>query len=114
MHRSEDQKRIFNMMGHSAEAQEERFGAIIHALDYGAPPHGGIAMGIDRFVMLVTGADNIREVIAFPKNQRGSDLLFEAPSPVDEQQLVDVGLALRPQEPRPTEQSADNSHGPSH
>jgi len=96
MHRSEDQKRIFGMMGHSAEAQEERFGAIIHALDYGAPPHGGIAMGIDRFVMLVTGADNIREVIAFPKNQRGSDLLFEAPSPVDEQQLVDVGLALRP------------------
>ncbi len=103
MHRSEDQKRIFSMMGHSPEAQEERFGAIIHALDYGAPPHGGIAMGIDRFVMLVTGADNIREVIAFPKNQRGADLLFEAPSVVDDQQLVDVGLALRP--PTPTRQA---------
>ena len=85
------------MMGHSDEAQENRFGAIIHALDYGAPPHGGIAMGIDRFVMLATDTENIREVIAFPKNQRGADLMFDAPSPVDDQQLIDVGLALRPE-----------------
>ncbi|CAN5580719.1 aspartate--tRNA ligase [soil metagenome] len=95
MHRSGDQRRVFEMMGHSPAAQEDRFGAILHALDYGAPPHGGIAMGIDRFVMLAADEENIREVIAFPKNQRGSDLLFEAPSPVDEQQLIDVGLALR-------------------
>jgi aspartyl-tRNA synthetase len=95
MHLTDDQRRIFEMMGHSPEAQEERFGAILHALEYGAPPHGGIAMGIDRFVMLATDEVNIREVIAFPKNQRGSDLLFEAPSPVDDQQLIDVGLALR-------------------
>jgi aspartyl-tRNA synthetase len=96
MHRSDDQRKVFELMGHSAEAQEDRFGAILHALDYGAPPHGGIAMGIDRIVMSATGEENIREVMAFPKNQRGSDLLFDAPSPVDEQQLIDVGLQLRP------------------
>jgi aspartyl-tRNA synthetase len=87
---------IFGMMGHSPEAQQERFGAILDALEYGAPPHGGIAMGIDRWVMFAADETNIREVMAFPKNQRGVDLMFEAPSPIEEQQLVDVGLALRP------------------
>ncbi len=96
MHTRTDQAFIFSMMGHSPEAQQERFGAILDALEYGAPPHGGIAMGIDRWVMFAADESNIREVMAFPKNQRGVDLMFDAPSPIEEQQLVDVGLALRP------------------
>ena len=96
MHTRKDQSMIFGMMGHSPEAQQERFGAILDALEFGAPPHGGIAMGIDRWVMFAADETNIREVMAFPKNQRGVDLMFDAPSAIDEQQLVDVGLALRP------------------
>lgn len=96
MHTRADQAGIFSMMGHSPEAQQERFGAILDALEYGAPPHGGIAMGIDRWVMFAADETNIREVMAFPKNQRGVDLMFDAPSPIEEQQLVDVGLQLRP------------------
>jgi aspartyl-tRNA synthetase len=96
MHRREDQERIFSMMGHSKEGQQERFGALLDALEYGAPPHGGIAMGVDRTVMLLAGEENIREVIAFPKNQRGIDLMFDAPSPVPSEQLDEVGLALKP------------------
>lgn len=96
MHTRDDQSMIFSMMGHSAEAQQERFGAILDALEYGAPPHGGIAMGVDRWVMFAADETNIREVMAFPKNQRGVDLMFDAPAEIEDQQLVDVGLALRP------------------
>ena len=94
-HRREDQATAFGLMGHGEAAQDDRFGAILDALEYGAPPHGGIAMGLDRFVMLLADENNIRDVIAFPKNQRGVDVMFDAPSPVDEQQLDDVGLRLK-------------------
>ena len=93
-HRRDDQAAIFRLMGHDDAAQRDRFGAILDALEYGAPPHGGIAMGIDRLVMLLADESNIRDVIAFPKNQRGADLMFDAPSDIDPQQLLDVGLTL--------------------
>ena len=92
MHTRADQSYIFSLMGHSQDAQHERFGAILDALEYGAPPHGGIAMGIDRWVMFAAGEENIREVMAFPKNQRGVDLMFEAPSPSRSSSLSMSGL----------------------
>ena len=107
MHTRADQSFVFSLMGHSPEAQQERFGAILDALEFGAPPHGGIAMGIDRWVMFAAGESNIREVMAFPKNQRGVDLMFDAPSPIEEQQLADVGLALRPSETEAAQSSRE-------
>ncbi len=95
-HRRADQEKMMALMGYKPEELQERFGALLDALDYGAPPHGGIAMGIDRFAMLLAEEDNIREVIAFPKNQRGLDLMFEAPNRVEQQQLDDLGLSLDP------------------
>ena len=96
IHRADLQQKIFDVVGFSKEDAEERFGFLLRALRYGAPPHGGIAPGLDRAVMLLERTDNIRDVIAFPKISGGFDPLTDAPTPVDPAQLVDLGLQLRP------------------
>ena len=93
-HRRSDQERLFELMGYSREDTAVRFGALLDAFDYGAPPHGGIAMGIDRYLMLLADEENIREVIAFPKSQRGLDLMFEAPDTVGLDQIDELGLSV--------------------
>jgi aspartyl-tRNA synthetase len=93
-HRSDVQRRILEILGYPREEMEERFGFLLTALDAGAPPHGGFAFGYDRFVMVLAGADNLREVVAFPKTQRGQDLLLGSPSPVAQAQLDDLGLRI--------------------
>jgi len=95
IHRSEMQRKIFRLLGHSDDEIEELFGHMLRAFDFGAPPHGGIAPGIDRIVMLLAGEESIREVVAFPKNQSAVDLTFNAPSPVTEEQLADLHIRLR-------------------
>jgi aspartyl-tRNA synthetase len=94
-HRPDVQSRIFELIGIGEEEAQARFGFLLDALRYGAPPHGGIAMGIDRIVALLAGRDNIREVIAFPKSTSGADPLTGAPAPVDDIQLRELGLRLR-------------------
>jgi len=94
IHRSNIQARIFSMLSIDDATQEERFGHILEAFSYGAPPHGGIAWGVDRFVMLLTDTENIREVMAFPKVANGYDPLMDAPSTVDPQQWAELGLRL--------------------
>ena len=88
------QEEVFRILGYSPEQAEGRFGQLLEALDYGAPPHGGIAPGIDRLVMLLAGEQSIREVMPFPKNQSGVDLLFDSPSGVSEEQLRELHLAV--------------------
>jgi aspartyl-tRNA synthetase len=100
-HLRADQEIVFSLMGHGSEAQEDRFGAVLDALDFGAPPHGGIAMGLDRTIMLFANETSIREVVAFPKNQRGLDLMFDAPTPVPPEALAELGLELGPADVAP-------------
>jgi len=92
---AELQRTVFRLLGYRDEEIDDRFGHMLEAFTYGAPPHGGIALGIDRIVMILAGEESIREVIAFPKNQSVMDLTFNAPSPVVEEQLADLHIRLR-------------------
>jgi aspartyl-tRNA synthetase len=96
-HRSDVQRQILGILGYGKEEMEHRFGFLLNALDTGAPPHGGFAFGYDRLAMVLTGADNLRDVIAFPKTQRGQDLLMDAPTVIDQEQLDELGLRVAKQ-----------------
>jgi aspartyl-tRNA synthetase len=100
IHRRDLQEKMFGLLGHSPEAAEAQFGHLLRAFQYGTPPHGGIAFGIDRTVATFASETSIREVIAFPKNQSAADLLMGAPSPVADVQLRDLHIALRQPPPR--------------
>ena len=95
IYRRDMQEAMFDVLGFTKESAQEQFGFLMDALDYGFPPHGGIALGLDRLVMLLAGEDNIREVIAFPKNGSAMDTMTQAPSPVSEQQLQELSLKIR-------------------
>jgi aspartyl-tRNA synthetase len=95
IHRQDIQKQIFNSLGMSDEEARSRFGFFLEALEYGTPPHGGIALGLDRIVMILAGADSLREVIPFPKTAKAVDMMVDAPTPVSSAQLKELGIAVK-------------------
>ncbi|HEX3109881.1 MAG TPA: amino acid--tRNA ligase-related protein, partial [Thermoanaerobaculia bacterium] len=95
INRPEVQSRMFRALGISDEDAQARFGHLLEAFRYGAPPHGGVALGLDRMVMLMARGESLRDVIAFPKTARAQDLMSDAPAPVDDRQLAELGIALR-------------------
>jgi aspartyl-tRNA synthetase len=95
IHRQDIQKRIFRALGMSDDEARARFGFFLEALEYGTPPHGGIALGLDRIVMLLAGADSLREVIPFPKTAKAVDLMVDAPTPVSNAQLRELGIEVK-------------------
>ena len=99
IHDQQTQSKVFELLGIDEATAEDRFGFLLNALRYGAPPHGGIALGVDRWVMLFAGLENIREVIAFPKTQKASDLMTEAPGAVDTEQLTELHLRTLAKKP---------------
>jgi aspartyl-tRNA synthetase len=94
-HRPDIMLKAFEIAGYTKEDIESKFSALFHAFQYGAPPHAGMAPGLDRIVMLLTGQENIREVVAFPMNSSAQDLLLNAPGPVTEQQLREAHIKIR-------------------
>jgi aspartyl-tRNA synthetase len=96
IHNAELQRRIFRLFGHSDEKINRLFGQLLEAFEFGAPPHGGVAPGVDRFVMLLAGGETIRDVIVFPKNQSAYDMMFDAPDEVSQKQIDELHIALTP------------------
>ena len=94
--RKEIQEKIFGLLGIEAEEAQEKFGFLLDAFKYGAPPHAGFAFGMDRLTALLAGEENIREVIAYPKTQSGADPLTSAPNPIDDKHLTELGLRVLP------------------